>query len=159
MGSLKTRLKKFAQCYKLFTANRELCPHEVHSLILRCHSYGNWLPVNFPNESLPRKFHMLTYIFLKRHRRISLLWWKQRTQVKQSVHFGISGPECMPQFRIKKYGCHWQLASNGYTAIQTYLTWGKQKKEILKMWWSLALQKKFGKPENWVLLTWRWKVG
>ena len=41
---------------------------------------------------------------------------------------GISGPECMPQFRIRKYGCHWQLASNGYTAVQTYLTWGKQRK-------------------------------
>ena len=49
VGNLKTRFKKFAQCYKLFTANRELCPHEVDSLILRCHSYGNWLPVNFPN--------------------------------------------------------------------------------------------------------------
>ena len=55
-----TLLFKFQACYDLFTANRPLCRHEVELLALRCSSFGCWFPVNFPEESLKRKFHLLT---------------------------------------------------------------------------------------------------
>ena len=55
-----TRLSKFASCYELFMANRYLCRHEVIKLCARAYSFGNWLPVNFVQESLIRKFHLLT---------------------------------------------------------------------------------------------------
>ena len=58
---LKTRLTKFRYCYQLYMANRYLCRHEVLKLCVRAYSFGNWLPVNFTQESLSRKFHMLTY--------------------------------------------------------------------------------------------------
>ena len=56
-----TRLSTFASCYELFMANRYLCRHEVIKLCARAYSFGNWLPVNFAQESLIRKFHMLTH--------------------------------------------------------------------------------------------------
>ena len=55
------RLAKFAACYKLFMADRVLCRHEVAVLAVRCFSFGNWLPVHFPEDSLGRKFHLLCY--------------------------------------------------------------------------------------------------
>ena len=55
------RLSKFAQCYELFMADRVLCRHEVAVLAVRCFSFGNWLPVHFPEDSLGRKFHLLCY--------------------------------------------------------------------------------------------------
>ena len=56
-----TQLSKFALCYELLMANRYLCRHEVMKLCARAYSFGNWLPVNFPQESLIRKFHLLTH--------------------------------------------------------------------------------------------------
>ena len=38
-----------------------LCKHEVALLAIRCSSFGCWLPVNFKEESISRKFHVLTY--------------------------------------------------------------------------------------------------
>ena len=55
------RLSKFAQCYELFMADRVLCRHEVAVLAVRCFSFGNWLPVHFPEDTLGRKFHLLCY--------------------------------------------------------------------------------------------------
>ena len=65
-----TLLTKFRLCYELYTANRVLCRHEVELLSLRCASFGNWFPVNFPEENLKRKFHLLTYDVPKQARRL-----------------------------------------------------------------------------------------
>ena len=58
---LKTRFTKFSDCYQLYMQNRKLCRHEVLKLCIRSCSYGNWMPLNFKEKSLPRKLHMLTY--------------------------------------------------------------------------------------------------
>ena len=63
-------LNKFRLCYNLYTANRPLCKHEVELLVLRCCSFGSWFPVNFPNESLKRKFHLLTVEVPRQARRL-----------------------------------------------------------------------------------------
>ena len=65
-----TLLTKFKQCYDLYTANRVLCRHEVELLALRCASWGCWFPVNFPEENLKRKFHLLTVCVPKQARRL-----------------------------------------------------------------------------------------
>ena len=58
---LKTRFIKFRDCYRLYMENRHLCRHEVLKLCVRSYRYGNWFPINFKDENLSRKFHMLTY--------------------------------------------------------------------------------------------------
>ena len=54
-------LHKFAAIYSLMSPSRALCQHEVLFLKIRCVSFGNWFPTNFPNENLKRKFHVVTY--------------------------------------------------------------------------------------------------
>ena len=58
---LRTLLVKFSQIYELMMESRPLCRHEIALLKIRCISMGNWFPVNFPSDSLKRKFHILTY--------------------------------------------------------------------------------------------------
>ena len=58
---IATMLTKLSQCFKLYSANSPLCPHEVALLAVRCTSFGRWFPVNFPNTTLLRKFHVLTH--------------------------------------------------------------------------------------------------
>ena len=53
------RWNKFASCETLYSANRPLCRHEVALLEARCNDLGMWVPVTFPTESLPPKFHMV----------------------------------------------------------------------------------------------------
>ena len=65
-----TLLTKFSQCYNLYSANRMLCKHEVELLALRCVSFGNWFPVNFPQQKLKRKFHLLSVDVPKQARRM-----------------------------------------------------------------------------------------
>ena len=65
-----TLLDTFKSCYDLYTANRVLCKHEVEMLALRCSSFGCWFPVNFPEQNLRRKFHLLTVGIPKQARRI-----------------------------------------------------------------------------------------
>ena len=61
MSKISTMLTKLSQCFKLYSANTPLCPHEVALLSVRCASFGQWFPVNFPNINLLRKFHVLTF--------------------------------------------------------------------------------------------------
>ena len=56
-----TLLFKFAQVYQLMMVSRVLCKHEVEILKLRCYSLGCWFPTSFPDETIKRKFHLLTY--------------------------------------------------------------------------------------------------
>ena len=56
-----TLLHKLSQCYELYAPSRALCAHEIELLALRCYSFGNWMPVNFPEASLKRKLHVLTH--------------------------------------------------------------------------------------------------
>ena len=65
-----TLLRKFKQCYDLYTANRVLCKHEVEMLALRCASLGCWFPVTYPAANLKRKFHLLTVDVPKQARRL-----------------------------------------------------------------------------------------
>ena len=58
---LRTWFIRFRDCYQLYMESRHLCPHEVLKLCIRAYSYGNCLPKNLKEESLSRKFHMLTY--------------------------------------------------------------------------------------------------
>ena len=58
---LKTRFTKFSDFYQLYMQKRKLCRHEALKLCIRSYSYGNWMPVNFMEENLPRKLQMLTY--------------------------------------------------------------------------------------------------
>lgn len=58
---IKTLFSKFSSIYMLMSQSRSLCKHEIEHLRLRCISYGNWFPYNFPEENLKRKFHVLTY--------------------------------------------------------------------------------------------------
>ena len=52
---------KLMQCYDLVSVTRQLCPHEIQHLKLRCNSLGNWFPKTFPNENLKFKFHILVH--------------------------------------------------------------------------------------------------
>ena len=82
---IKTLLTKFSDCYTLYTENRILCRHEVEILVVRCCSLGCWFPVNFPKQSLRRKFHLLTVEMPKQVRRqltIGLL----TEQTIESIH-------------------------------------------------------------------------
>ena len=90
-GSHKLRVKmitlltKFKQCYDLYTANRTLCRHEVELLAIRCSSYGCWFPVNFPEENLRRKFHLLTVDVPKQARRLKTVGMITE-QTIESIH-------------------------------------------------------------------------
>ena len=55
-----TLFSKLRLCVDLYSKPRYLCSHEIRALQLRCASIGNWFPRNFPTESLPPKFHLLT---------------------------------------------------------------------------------------------------
>lgn len=59
--TMKTLMDKFSAIYQLMSPSRSLCKHEVNLLKVRCYSFGNWFPVNFPNTNLKRKFHLLTF--------------------------------------------------------------------------------------------------
>lgn len=61
MDKVATLLAKLASCYRLYSPSRPLCRHEIVLLKVRCSSFGCWFPVTFPNESIIRKFHVLTY--------------------------------------------------------------------------------------------------
>ena len=52
---------KLKLCYDFVTPANTLCEHEKDQLKIRCHSLGNWFPVNFPNDNLKFKFHILVY--------------------------------------------------------------------------------------------------
>ena len=80
-----TLLTKFRLCYELYTANRSLCRHEVEMLALRCVSFGNWFPVNFPHENLKRKFHLLTVDVPKQARRMKTIGMITE-QTIESIH-------------------------------------------------------------------------
>lgn len=58
---MRTLMEKFSSIYQLMSPSRPLCKHEVNILKVRCYSFGNWFPANFPNTNLKRKFHILTY--------------------------------------------------------------------------------------------------
>ena len=64
---LRTRFIKFRGCYQLYMESRHLCRHEVLKLCIRAYSYGNWLPKNFKEESLSRKFTCLPMRFPGKH--------------------------------------------------------------------------------------------
>ena len=67
---IATLLNKFGKCYELYNKNRTLCAHEIEILAIRCVSFGNWFPVNFPEENLRRKFHSLTVEVPRQARRL-----------------------------------------------------------------------------------------
>ena len=58
MGTL---LRKYSQIYEFMSPGKPLCKHEVLLLSVRCVSMGHWFPINFPDQNLKRKFHLLTY--------------------------------------------------------------------------------------------------
>ena len=60
-NKIKTLLWKFIDYYKMYSIKRPLCKHEVALLTVRCASLGSWMPGSFPDESIIRKFHVLTY--------------------------------------------------------------------------------------------------
>ena len=78
-------LTKLRLCYELYTANRVLCRHEVELLALRCASFGCWLPVNFPELNLRRKFHLLTVDVPKQARRLKTVGMLTE-QTIESIH-------------------------------------------------------------------------
>ena len=55
-----TMLSKYAQIHHLMASLRPLCKHGVEFLKVRCISFGNWFPCNFPSLTLKRKFHIIT---------------------------------------------------------------------------------------------------
>ena len=61
-----TLFSKLASVYKLATANRSLCEHEVVLLKVRCYSLGNFFPVNYPESSVKPKLHILAYHFAEK---------------------------------------------------------------------------------------------
>lgn len=61
MNKVSTLLTKLSLCYQLYSRSVPLCRHEVCFLAIRCASFGCWFPVNFPDCSLLRKFHVLTH--------------------------------------------------------------------------------------------------
>ena len=80
-----TLFKKLAQCYTLYGPSRELCRHEVEILALRCYSYGNWFPVNFPQAKLKRKFHILT-VHVPQKARLCRTVGMEAEHVSESIH-------------------------------------------------------------------------
>ncbi|XP_072044374.1 uncharacterized protein [Amphiura filiformis] len=84
-GKVTTLLTKFKSCYDLYTANRSLCRHEVELLVLRCASFGCWFPVNFPEQNLKRKFHLLTVDVPKQARRMKTVGMITE-QTIESIH-------------------------------------------------------------------------
>ena len=61
MSKVSTLLTKLSLCFKLYSPSVPLCRHEVAFLAVRCASFGQWFPVNFPTTNLLRKFHVLTF--------------------------------------------------------------------------------------------------
>ena len=61
MSKGSTLLTKLSLCFKLYPPSTLLCRHEVAFLAVRCASFGQWFPTNFPASNLLRKFHVLTY--------------------------------------------------------------------------------------------------
>lgn len=61
MSKVSTLLTKLSLCFKLYSPSTPLCRHEVAFLAVRCASFGQWFPTNFPASNLLRKFHVLTY--------------------------------------------------------------------------------------------------
>ena len=53
--------RKVKQIFDIMSLPRAICKHEVAKLAIRCYSLGNWLPVNFEDVHLIRKFHVLVY--------------------------------------------------------------------------------------------------
>ena len=58
MNSLFSR---FYAIYKVMSANRFLNAGEVDDLAEKCYEFGEFFPRNFPNATLPVKFHLLTH--------------------------------------------------------------------------------------------------
>ena len=54
-----TLLFKFSQVYEFKMVSRVLCIHKVELLKIRCYSLGCWYPVNYPENNIKRKFHLL----------------------------------------------------------------------------------------------------
>jgi len=61
-----TLLSKLSQVYTLASANRPLCRHEIALLQVRAYSFGSFLPVNYPQESVKPKLHVLAYHFAEK---------------------------------------------------------------------------------------------
>ena len=59
MNKIHTLLTKFGLCFELYTKNRPLCRHEMALLSVRCASSGCWMPVNYPEVVMIRKFHVI----------------------------------------------------------------------------------------------------
>ena len=78
-------LTKMSQCYKLYTKNAPLCKHEVEQLCMYCSEFGAWFPVNFPDEPLKPKFHMLTVEMPRQVRRMRTIGMLTE-QVSESIH-------------------------------------------------------------------------
>jgi hypothetical protein len=55
---LLTRLRDLHQ---LYSAARPLCRHEVAALQRKAYEYGNWYPVNFPDQTITPKMHVMIY--------------------------------------------------------------------------------------------------
>ena len=61
MNKISTLLFKLSMCFNLYSRSSPLCCHEVAFLSVWCASFGSWFPLNFPDASLLRKFHVLTF--------------------------------------------------------------------------------------------------
>ena len=59
----ETLLRKLHQVYQLAMLNRPLCKHEVQLLAIRASSFGSFMSVNFPEEAVKPKLHMLAFHF------------------------------------------------------------------------------------------------
>ncbi len=78
-------LKKYKDIYDLMTASRFLSTDEGQTLVSNCINFGQFFPLNFPTESLPIKFHLLTVEvprFVKRWHTIGLM----SEQGLESIH-------------------------------------------------------------------------
>ena len=74
----------------LMAPSRPLCQHEVTILKIRCISMGNWFPVNFPNERLKRKFHVVAYhVHEKAYRARSV--GMEAEHISESIHPIVNG--------------------------------------------------------------------
>ena len=89
-----TMFQKFKSCYDLYTLNRMLCKHEVELLALRCSEFGCWFPVNFPEENLRRKFHLLT-VEVPRQARLLGTDGMMSEQAIESIHANLNKYERM----------------------------------------------------------------
>ena len=76
---------KFKQCYDLYTANRPLCRHENELPALRCASLGCWFPMNFSDEPVKRKFHLLPVDVPKQARQLCTVGMITK-QTIESIH-------------------------------------------------------------------------